>query len=217
MENTQESISNLRKDYTKAELNETELLKSPFEQFELWLTHAIETQQPEPNAMFLATVNSEGSPSGRIVLLRSFAEGVFCFFTNYESRKALQMDDNAKVSASFFWAGLERQIRIEGTVSKVTAAQSDAYFQSRPRGSQVGAWASPQSNEIPDRGYLQQSVEEVEAKFVDDAPIPRPSFWGGYQISPTYFEFWQGRASRLHDRLVYKKDGDNWQITRLAP
>jgi pyridoxamine 5'-phosphate oxidase len=213
------NITDIRKDYTQAQLQENDAAPDPFVQFQTWLDAALATQQPEPNAMHLATVNTQGAPSGRIVLLRSITPQGFCFFTNYESRKALHIQHNAQVCATFFWANMERQIRIEGTVLPLPHPDSDAYYHSRPRSSQIGAWASPQSSTIPNRAFLEQLFIDFEQKFADQTQIPRPVYWGGYCIVPHYIEFWQGRASRLHDRIIYQKDATNnaWQISRLAP
>ncbi len=212
------TIQTIRKDYTLQALNETELLSNPYEQLARWLQEAITTQQPEPNAMHLCTVNGEGKPSGRIVLLRGFDERGVVFYSNYTSRKGQDMALNPHASATFFWANLERQIRIEGSVSRVSEQESDAYFQSRPRSSQIGAWSSPQSQIIESRQTLEEKVDYYKQKFGDHNPIPRPDFWGGYRIVPTTVEFWQGRASRLHDRIVYLKNDQNlWTTQRLAP
>ncbi len=204
-----------RIDYTSGALDETEAADNPLDQFRFWFAEAGRVVERDPNAMTLSTVSAEGRPSSRIVLLRGYGEDGFVFFTNYDSRKGNELAVNPHASLLLFWAALERQIRIEGTVSKVSEDESDAYFSLRPVGNRLGAWASPQSQVIPSRESLSQRVREFEARF-GSAP-PRPENWGGYRLKPEAIEFWQGRADRLHDRLLYRREGERWNRVRLAP
>ncbi|GBF81038.1 pyridoxamine 5'-phosphate oxidase [Aphanothece sacrum] len=207
----------LREDYTRNGLSREDLNISPFKQFEKWFQQACEAELPEPNAMSLATASSQGEPSLRTVLLKYFDDKGFVFFTNYESKKAQQIAENPKVAILFLWLPLERQVKIQGTATKITTAESLKYFVTRPRGSQLGAWCSSQSSIITSRQLLEMQFEELKQKF-DQGDIPLPSFWGGYRIIPRRFEFWQGRPNRLHDRFSYTiKDQENWEIHRLAP
>ena len=208
-------LAQLRVDYKRAALREGDAAANPFDQFARWFDEAVAARVPEPNAMTLATVDAEGRPSARIVLLKSVDAGGFVFHTNYDSRKGRDLTVNPRVALLFFWPELERQVRIEGTASAVTAAESDAYFGVRPRASCIGAWASPQSAPIPDRGWLESAVEAAAARFPAD--VPRPPNWGGLRVTPDRFEFWQGRESRLHDRLVWSRAAGDWTIQRLAP
>ncbi len=210
------SIADIRKDYQLKSLAESEVAKNPFDQFSIWWEEAVQSSIVEVNAMALTTVSPEGRPSSRIVLLKGYNEEGFVFFTNYTSDKGKQIEQNQYVSLLFFWKELERQVRIEGTASKVAAEESDAYFESRPVGSRLGAWASPQSQKIADREILDKELEKVTAQF-SEQQIPRPPHWGGYRIKPTRIEFWQGRSSRLHDRILYEQVDEQWQIGRLAP
>jgi pyridoxamine 5'-phosphate oxidase len=211
------NLHELRVEYSQMSLDESEVAPDPIRQFEIWLEAALRAELPEPYAMTLATATPDGSPSARIVLLRACDDRGFTFFTNYNSRKAKELDFNPKAALVFHWQQLERQVRIEGTVQRVTAAESDAYFAGRPAGSQLGAWASPQSEPIPNRGYLETRHRELESRFAGGA-IPRPENWGGYRLFPTQIEFWQGRRNRLHDRILYLRHDDNsWRIQRLAP
>ena len=213
---TSRDISSIRKDYALKTLSESELSSDPIAQFEQWFGEALNSEVLEPNAMTLATVDQTNAPSARIVLLKGVEEGKFWFFTNYLSTKGRQMAENPHVSLLFFWPELQRQVRVDGVVSKLTAEQSDAYFHSRPVGSRIGAVASPQSDVIPDRRILESRVKELEQKY-SDGKVPRPEHWGGYQVKPEKIEFWQGRSSRLHDRFRYTMFQSRWTISRLAP
>lgn len=213
---TKVDIAKLRSEYSLKSLNESDVKKDPFEQFDIWLNEAIDSKLPEPNAMTLATSTFEGKPSARVVLLKQFNKQGFSFFTNYESRKAKNLLQNPYAALVFFWAELERQIRIEGQVSKVSSKESDNYFRTRPEGSKIGAWASPQSNVIPNRKYLENLKSDFEEEF-QNRLIKRPPNWGGYILQPSLFEFWQGRPNRLHDRIQYLFANDKWVIERLAP
>lgn len=209
-------ISAIRKEYSKASLDESSVSKDPLLQFDKWFKEAIKANVPEPTAFHLSTVNG-GRPASRIVLLKGVENGMFVFYTNYQSRKGRELDENPACSLTFFWPELERQVRIEGVASRVDAKRSDAYFQSRPRGSQIGAWASPQSSVINERSLLEQRVKQIEEKYKGLEKLPRPHQWGGYEIDPIVIEFWQGRPSRLHDRILYTKDDQVWKVNRLAP
>jgi pyridoxamine 5'-phosphate oxidase len=209
-------ISAIRKDYKLKALQESDADPDPVIQFRHWWTEAVNSSIEEVNAMTLATADENGRPSARIVLLKGFDENGFTFFTNYNSRKAANISDKPYAALVFFWKELERQVRIEGTVSKVTAEQSDAYFRSRPHGSKIGAWASPQSSTISGREIIEQKVMELEKDF-QGKDISCPPFWGGYALQPELMEFWQGRPNRLHDRLQYLKQESSWKISRLAP
>ena len=210
-------ISTLRTEYTQAALSRQELNQDPFKQFELWFQQAIEANLPEPNAMILATASSTGEPSARAVLLKYFDSSGFVFFTNYESKKARQIAENPQVSLLFLWLGLQRQVQILGTASKISTASSLKYFATRPRGSQLGAWCSQQSTVISSRQILAMKFEEIKRKFLN-REVPLPSFWGGYRVVPHSFEFWQGRPNRLHDRFFYSRSEDScWKIERLSP
>lgn len=214
----QELINSLRKDYSRQELSEGSILANPIQQFQHWFEEAVISKLPDPNAFTLSTVSPEGKPSSRIVLLRGFDETGFVFYTNYESHKGRELQSNPWASINFFWPELEKQIRIEGEATKVSEKQSEDYFNSRPRESQIGAWASDQSVEISNRKELIKKTIELEEKF-KDKNIPRPPHWGGFCIRPVRFEFWQGRPNRLHDRIIYEltASGKKWQIKRIAP
>ncbi|MXV15453.1 pyridoxamine 5'-phosphate oxidase [Hufsiella ginkgonis] len=210
-------IENLRRDYQSATLSEKEVSPDPFNQFSHWFSQAMESGLHEPNAMTLATATHDGKPSARIVLLKGFNRDGLFFYTNYLSRKGKELSKNPVVALVFHWGELERQVRIEGTVEKLSKEESEIYFHSRPKGSQAGAVVSPQSQEITDRAALENQWEALEAKYAD-SEIPKPAYWGGYVVRPQVFEFWQGRSNRLHDRIVYRKaDKKNWKIIRLAP
>ena len=206
-----------RSEYTRGELDRAGLKENPFEQFALWFQQAMEAKVIEPNAMSLATAGADQRPLLRTVLLKSYDERGFVFFTNFESRKARQIAENANVSLLFPWLALERQVIICGAAEKISSAESVAYFVTRPRGSQLGAWVSAQSSVITTRSLLEQKWEEMKRKF-SEGQVPLPSFWGGYRVVPREIEFWQGRPSRLHDRFLYTRQTDSsWQINRLAP
>lgn len=209
-------IANLRVDYTLKSFDEKDVLADPFKQFEIWMEEAIQAQVNEPNAMTLATVKPDGSPSARIVLLKGFDHRGFTFFTNYESAKGHELDINNKVALVFCWLELQRQVRIEGVAEKISAEESDAYFNSRPEGSRIGAHASPQSQIIENRQVLEENYKKFEILFQKE-PVMRPLNWGGYNVKPHSIEFWQGRKSRLHDRFLFKPLNNSWKSFRLAP
>ncbi len=216
MSNTPIDIKAIRTDYGKHFLLEGNVNKNPIEQFKMWLEEAIKAQVNEPNAMSVSSVNKLGYPTSRIVLLRGISDDGFVFYTNYKSNKGDEFESDPKVGVTFFWPELERQVRICGHITKVDAATSDDYFNSRPRQSQIGALASPQSSVIKNREELELAEKELEKKY-EGQTVPRPAHWGGYLIKPVSIEFWQGRPSRLHDRLLFSLDGGNWKIDRLAP
>ena len=211
------SIADLRKDYSSETLLETAIASHPIQQFDKWWQQAIDSQIDEANAMTLATASSDGMPSARIVLLKGFNQEGFVFFTNYKSYKGLQLEENPKACLVFFWKELERQVRIIGLVNKISEQDSDEYFHSRPPGSQVGAWTSPQSHVIPNRSWLDEQYQKI-SKELQEKNIERPPHWGGYIVKPVIMEFWQGRPSRLHDRIQYTlQENGAWKIERLAP
>lgn len=210
-------IADIRKDYKLETLLETNVANNPIDQFTFWWKEATDSAVDEINAMTLCTATADGTPSGRIVLLKGYDEKGFVFFGNYESNKGIELAQNPKASLVFFWKELERQIRIKGTVEKLSDADNDEYYHSRPEGSRIGAWASPQSAVIENREVLQQNVEKYQQQF-SNSPITRPTHWGGYLVKPTVVEFWQGRPSRLHDRIQYTlQTNGSWKIDRLAP
>lgn len=216
MSEVNEHISQLREDFMKGQLSESAVTGLPQLQFENWMKEAVDARVDEPQAFNLATVSRDHKPSSRIVYLREFSENTFYFYTNYRSHKALDIEGNPYVCATFFWPELERQIRIEGIVTFADKAKSDAYFNSRPAESKLGAWSSPQSKVIASRETLENLVKATSEKF-EGKEVPRPEFWGGYVIEANYYEFWQGRKSRLHDRIAFRKEEGNWKIERLAP
>jgi len=210
-------LTNLRAKYTTRGLDIKNLDENPFKQFEIWFNQAIEAKLTEPNAFSLATVGNDMMPSIRTVLLKIFDEKGFVFFTNYESTKAKQIEENPKAAALFAWLDLERQVKIEGSIEKISKMESLKYFLSRPKGSQIGAWVSHQSQVISSRSLLEQKFDEIKTKFVN-GEVPFPDFWGGYIIKPLRIEFWQGGQDRLHDRFLYELDENKkWKIVRLAP
>lgn len=210
-------MHNLRENYREGELNQTDLLTNPVEQFKLWFALARESNIKEPNAMTLSTSVND-VVYARIVLLKELRDEGFVFYTNYESNKGSQINNNNNVALTFLWKKLERQVRIQGIVEKITERESTKYFQGRPKGSQIGAWVSNQSGIITDRSVLERKKEELEEKYKDNDFLPRPDHWGGYLVKPKSIEFWQGRENRLHDRFSYSlKDGNKWHIDRLAP
>jgi pyridoxamine 5'-phosphate oxidase len=212
------NIADIRREYHRAALTEADVDPDPVRQFERWLSEAVRAAVPEPTAMTLATADAAGRPSARIVLLKGAGSQGFVFFTNYESRKGGDLAGRPDAALLFHWVELERQVRIEGRVTMVPATESDAYFASRPLLARIGAWASPQSRVIPDRAWLERefaaSQQRVDA---DGSTVPRPAHWGGYRLTPMVMEFWQGRSSRLHDRIRYRRDGAQWHVERLAP
>ncbi len=213
----QKDIQNIRSEYLVASLSEKDTAEDPIKQFDKWFNEALKSEQHEPTAMTLATATYDGRPSARIVLMKGFDSNGFAFYTNYLSRKGKEIAKNPLGALLFFWDVLERQVRIEGTIEKLSKEDSDQYFRSRPKGSQIGAIVSPQSQEIADRDELEKKWNETVTQYADK-DVPKPSYWGGYVLKPRLVEFWQGRESRLHDRIVYKKiDNKNWKKVRLAP
>ena len=211
------SLTDLRKEYAKAKLDAQNVSENPINQFEKWLAEALKAGIPEPNAMNLATVSGSGLPSSRIVLLKGIEDGKFVFYSNYQSQKGKDLDENPVCALNFFWPDLERQVRINGTATRISEGRSTQYFQSRPRESQIGAWASPQSLIIKDRTILEARAKEIETRFTGLAVLPKPKQWGGYEVTAHEIEFWQGRESRLHDRVLYTKEEKGWKVSRVAP
>lgn len=211
-----DSLHQMRQEYAAGSLNETNMPHNPMEVFNAWLDFAINSGLTEPNAMTVATATADGKPSARVVLLKEVNDNGFVFFTNYMSRKGRELIVNPEVAIVFDWHNLERQVRVEGRAEKLSAEESEAYFNERPEDAKIGAWASPQSKIVKDREELEKHLEEIEEQF-EDMPVHRPSHWGGYLIRPSVIEFWQGRPSRMHDRIVYYKTEDGWTMHRLAP
>ena len=211
-------LHDLRENYELGELLENNVHSDPIKQFQLWINDAIELKQKEPNAFVLSTINAEGAPSSRVVLVKEIDPNGIIFYTNYESDKAVQMSQIPSVAANFNWLDLQRQIRIEGSVEKIDEVIATTYFQSRPKSSQIGAWVSAQSKIISGREVLEVAKQKLEDQYKDHDVLPKPPHWGGYKIVPTLIEFWQGRRSRLHDRLRYTNDeAGNWKIERVSP
>lgn len=216
MEDLRLYINTLRHDFAKQTLGKKDVNTNPILQFEKWFKEAVESKVNEPNAMTVATATADGKPSARILLLRNFDEKGFVFYTNYTSRKGGEILKNPYASLLFFWPELERQVRIEGVLSKQSAEESDLYFKTRPRTSKLGAWTSEQSHVVANRKVLDDAYEKLSEKYPGE-DVPRPVYWGGYILEPTSIEFWQGRPSRLHDRLLYTKEKNSWKLERLAP
>jgi pyridoxamine 5'-phosphate oxidase len=212
------SLADLRLTYARESLTEEDVSSDPIVQFKHWFDQALESQLIEPNAMALATVSPEGRPSARMVLLKEIDGRDFVFYTNYQSRKSTELAANPYAALVFYWADLERQVRVEGDVAKVPRARSEAYFNTRPRGSQLGAWASRQSQVVGSKAELERNLAVLEAQYQGHGQVPAPEFWGGFRVKPERIEFWQGRPDRLHDRLQYSLEGDGcWRIERLSP
>jgi len=210
-------VENLREDYRAKTLEIEKVAKSPLQQFDIWFKEALDSSIKEPNAMTLATIGLDAKPSARIVLLKGFDEQGFIFYTNYDSQKGKELVHNPNVALVFLWKELERQIRIEGIAQKLSIEHSTTYFKSRPKGSQIGAWASPQSKPLATRQELEHNYAQIEKQYEHQSSLPKPPHWGGYQIVPNRIEFWQGRSSRLHDRINYIRQGEDWLLERLAP
>ncbi|MCP9292305.1 pyridoxamine 5'-phosphate oxidase [Gracilimonas sediminicola] len=211
-----EKLQKLREDYSKHSLDESDVNKNPFKQFERWMEEAVGAEVPEPNAMALATVDANQKPHTRIVLLKGLEDDSFIFYTNYGSDKGKELEQNPNASLCFLWLQLERQVRIDGTVEKIPKEESEAYFKQRPYKSQLGALASNQSAEVPNREFLEKKFADLEEKY-PEGKVPMPESWGGYRVIPETIEFWQGRRSRLHDRIKYQLTGNKWDIKRLSP
>ncbi len=217
LEEVKNYMNQIRRDFSDKPLNENTVKSNPLDQYAIWFEEAVNSQILDPYAMCLSTANKKGAPSSRIVYMRDIIDESVVFYTNYNSQKGKELAINPFASLNIYWAELERQIRIEGKVIKVAPEVSDAYFAARPKESKIGAWASHQSNVLENRIELENAVADLMEKYKDTEFIPRPDFWGGYQLQPTKIEFWQGRPSRLHDRLVYVKNKDRWRIERLNP
>jgi pyridoxamine 5'-phosphate oxidase len=210
------SVADLRREYALARLDEKDVSRDPIAEFARWFAEAQAAEVEEPNAMVLATATPDGTPSGRVVLLKGFDERGFVFFTDYRSRKGAELEANPRAALVLHWSELERQVRITGDVTRTSAEESEAYYRSRPLGSRLGAWVSHQSQAIPSRDVLEGGLREIERRFAG-GDVPLPPYWGGYRVRPGVIEFWQGRENRLHDRLRYEREGDRWKIERLAP
>jgi pyridoxamine 5'-phosphate oxidase len=209
-------VSSLRQEYANTGLRETDVYRDPIVQFHAWFENAIDADLHEPNAMILATTSTDGKPSARTILLKGYSERGFVFYTNYEGRKADDLEANPMCALLFYWGELARQVRIEGQAARLSEEESDSYFASRPRGSRLGAWASEQSRPVENRSILEERVRMLETEY-EGREIPRPPFWGGYRVEPDTIEFWQGRENRLHDRLLYLRNEGGWKIERLQP
>jgi pyridoxamine 5'-phosphate oxidase len=215
---SREAIENLRKEYARGQLELSEVQDDPIPQFERWLEEALRAEVPEPNAMTLSTATANGIPSARIVLLKGLDKGGFLFYTNYQSQKGRELSENPHAALTFLWHELQRQVRVEGRVERLSPEASTEYFQSRPKSSQIGAWVSPQSQPIESREVLEKREQELWEKYEDAEQLPRPEHWGGFRVVPQRIEFWQGRPSRLHDRIFFERDAaGNWEKRRLAP
>jgi len=212
-----QTLSELRTEYSKASLDVSTILKDPIEQFQKWFGEALEAKVMEPNAMNLSTINDSNRPSSRIVLLKGLEQQKFIFYTNFQSAKGRELSQNPACALTFFWPELERQVRIEGMSERVDEARSEKYFQSRPRGSQIGAWTSPQCSIIDNRNILEERAAQIEKRFEGVSLLPKPNQWGGFQVDPFIIEFWQGRPNRLHDRIRFSKVDAVWKVYRLAP
>lgn len=216
----QQSIAEMRREYRAGNLDTSDLAENPFTQFSKWFEEAVQSQVEEANAMTLCTVGRDGIPNARTVLMKNFSGDGVTFYTNYESRKGRELAAHPEASVLFFWKELERQVHVRGLVEKTPCEDSDAYFFSRPYNARIGAWSSKQSEEIPDRKWLEDRAAEFEAKFPDDGTpncVPRPEFWGGFCLRPLTVEFWQGQPGRKHDRFCYTQDNEEWKIKRLSP
>jgi len=216
MEHHHIDLASLREEYKMNELHEESVFRNPIEQFNTWFEEVLKAHVEEPNAMTLSTVNHDGIPSSRVVLLKGIEDDGFVFFTNYSSAKGSDIESNPHVALNFFWKELQRQVRVQGVAHRLSAEKSDAYFLSRPYGSQEGAWASPQSKVIGSRAELDERMEKIKSEF-KSKEMCRPPFWGGFVVVPVAIEFWQGRPNRLHDRIQFRKEGNEWRIVRLAP
>jgi pyridoxamine 5'-phosphate oxidase len=210
------SVADLRREYAKARLDEGTVSADPITEFARWFEEAVKAEVEEPNAMTLATASTDGIPSARIVLLKGFDQRGFVFFTDYRSQKGAELEQNPRAALVFYWPELERQVRITGVVSTIARAESEVYFRTRPRGSRISAWVSHQSQVIASRKQLEERIPELESRFPGDE-VPLPPYWGGFRLAPAAMEFWQGRPSRLHDRIRYLRDGGAWRIERLSP
>ncbi len=217
LEEVKNYMNSIRRDFADRPLNEDSVKSNPFEQYAIWFEEAVNAQLLDPYAMNLSTADAKGKPSSRIVYLRDIIDEGIVFYTNYNSQKGKNLQDNPAASALIFWSELERQVRFEGRVEKVSAEISDKYFAARPKESKIGAWASHQSDVLSDRMQLEEQVKFFTEKFKDSEEVPRPEFWGGYRLIPTRVEFWQGRPSRLHDRIIYLKKENDWEIVRVNP
>ena len=211
------NIQDIRRKYPRHSLDVKDVDPDPFKQFQIWFQEAIESKVPEPNAMNLATVGADGKPNSRVVLLKDFGADYFSFYTNHESNKGKEIEANPNISVNFFWIELERQVRIDGIAEKLSREEAEKYFQVRPYMSKIGAHASNQSEVVESRDYLDKKFKSLLEKFPEGEDVPMPDYWGGYKVTPNFFEFWQGRRSRLHDRITYTLHDSNWDIKRLSP